>query len=100
MALTLNNKTIELENGLTIDTMYVRTESVLSIDGNEVFARPSFWISKASYESGKSALFLPVTGNFTFPYDRNVDGADLLTFANNKAKEVFESMGFSVEVDL
>ena len=100
MALTLTNKTIELKNGLTIDTAYVRTECYLNNEGNSVNAYPTLWASKEAYESLKNHIEVSIDLIFDFPYDRNVDGADTLTFANNKVKEVFESMGFSVEVDL
>lgn len=100
MALTLTNKTIELDNGLTIDSFYVRTDASLNIKGDYVSISPLYWASKEAYTDRKAEIELRLDGEFMIPYDRNVDGADLLTFANNKAKEVFESMGFSVEVDL
>jgi hypothetical protein len=100
MALIVNNKEITLENGLTIDTFYVRTGTDLSIEGDKLIAYPSMWVSKDAWSNNREQIHLDLQLKIVYDYDRVVEGFDLLTLANTKLKTELEALGFTVVLDL
>lgn len=91
--------TFELETGMTLTEVYARTNASLSIDGNQVMAYPDFWVDKAAFDGKKDNLRINIRENFTYDYDRAVDGADILSFANQKVKETLEGLGYTVTIE-
>lgn len=89
---------IELQNGIKIEEAYVRTEAALSIEGNQVNAYPMFWVDQDAYVENKQSLNFSLNISFSYEYDREVDGVDILTFANNKVKETLEGLGYTVTI--
>jgi len=88
--------TFELETGMTLTEVYARTNASLSIEGNEVMAYPEFWVDKTAFDGRKDTLRIRIRENFSYAYDRAVDGADILAFANQKVKETLEGLGYTV----
>jgi hypothetical protein len=88
----------ELENGLQLTEVYVRTNANLSIQGDRVDAHPTFWIDSQAYIDDKTNIDFYILANFSYVYDRAVDGADILTFANNKVKETLEELGYTATI--
>lgn len=97
MALQINGQ-FELPTGQVLDSVYARTNTMLSWEGNRLDASPSYWYDEAAYKAGKQNLLVIPPLDFTYPYDRATDGSDLLAFANQKAAETFESAGFTVTI--
>ena len=90
--------TFELETGMTLNEVYARTNASLSIEGDRVDAYPEFWIDNAAYSARKDTLRIIIREDFSYPYDRAVDGADILAFANQKVKETLEGLGYVVTI--
>lgn len=88
----------ELENGITLTSAYARTDAGLSIEGNAVYAQPSFWVDENAYNNGLATIRFDAQESWLYPYDRAVDGADILTFANNKVEQTLEALGYTVTV--
>jgi len=97
MALLIQGS-FQLDNGIELNQLYVRTNAMLSIDGDVVGAYPEYWIDKNAYDQRKDAISLRNNWNFNFAYNRDTDGADILVFANQKAKETFEAQGFTATI--
>jgi len=91
--------TFELETGMALTEVYARTNASLSIEGNYVIAYPEFWVDKATYSARKETLRINIHENFNYEYDRAVDGADILAFANQKVKETLEGLGYTVTIE-
>jgi hypothetical protein len=100
MALIVSNKQIALENGLTIDTFYIRTGTDLTVEGDKLIAYPNTWVSKAAWVDKKEQIHLNLEAKYLYDYDRVVEGFDLLTLANTKLKTELEALGFTVVIDL
>jgi hypothetical protein len=97
MALNVTGN-FELETGQVLTQVYARTNAALSIDGARVVAYPEFWISEPAFTNRKDSLRLNIMGDFTYAYNRETDGTDILTFANTKAAETLEGLGYTVEI--
>jgi hypothetical protein len=61
-------------------------------------AYPEFWLDEAAFTAGKDNLRVDIRADFQYAYDRAVDGADILAFANAKVKETLEELGYSATV--
>ena len=97
MALQVNGS-IELQNGIKINVAYARTDASLGVDGKTVNAWPTFWVDQAAYAESKQSLDFYPTSDFTYQYDRAVDGTDVLEFANKKVQETLEGLGYTVTI--
>lgn len=97
MALNVTGN-FEQDNGLSVDSAYGRTNAILSLDGSKVSAYPEFWKDEAAYTAGLTQIQARFDLNFVYDYDRAVDGADLLTFANDKVAEDLRSLGYEVQI--
>lgn len=97
MALKIEG-TFILNNGLILNEIYARTNASLSISGDQVFAYPKYWISAQAYADKKDDLGISIDGDFSYKYDRLIDGTDILLFSNVKAKETLEALGFIVTI--
>lgn len=99
MALNITGN-IQLDNSISISSMYCRTEAELSLKGNSIYTVPYFWSSEEAYENNKQLITpqLPIDINYTIPYDRVNDGADILQIANEYIKFVMESQGYTATI--
>ena len=97
MALNVNGN-FELATGQTLTQVYARTNAALSLEGDRVMAYPDFWVDEAAFTARKDNLRIDIREDFAYAYDRAVDGADILAFANQKVKETLESLGFTAEI--
>jgi len=97
MALQITGS-FELESGIQLNELYARVDANLSVDGNTVFAYPQLWASKSAFDNNQKYVDVEISGTFSYPYNRETDGVDLLDFANKKAKEEFEALGYSVTI--
>jgi len=88
----------ELNNGLQLTEVYVRTNAALSLDGSYVMAYPEFWVDAPAFAERKDNLNIRIREDFNYAYNREVDGADILTFANEKVKETLEALGYSATI--
>ena len=97
MALNVNGQ-FELPTGQVLTQVYARTNAALSLDGAQVMAYPEFWLDEAAFNARKDNLRVDIRADFSYAYDRLVDGVDILSFANQKVKETLEALGFSATI--
>ena len=97
MALNVTG-TFEQPTGQTLEAAYARTNAALNLQGNYVMAYPEFWLDEAAFNAGKDNLRVDIQADFNYPYDRAVDGADILAFANQKVKETLEGLGYTATI--
>lgn len=97
MALNVTGQ-FEQPTGQVLTAAYARTNAALNLQGNYVMAYPEFWLDEAAFNAGKDNLRVDIRADFNYAYDRAVDGADILAFANAKVKETLESMGYTATI--
>lgn len=99
MALNVTGN-IVLDNGISINSMYCRTDAELTVNGNEVYAVPYFWVSKEAYQNGAMQIkpnFINSI-NVVTPYDRATETSDILQYSNEYMKFVMESKGLTASI--
>jgi len=94
MAIQISGHTFNLNNGLSIDEIYIRIEISLNIKGDRITIRNSAYSSKDYYISGNK-LSLPVILSTNIPYNREIDGNDILKVAHEKIKQDLIDYGVS-----
>ena len=97
MALEITGN-IELQGGITLSSFYGRTFYSVFVNSSEVKVGVQYWISKDAYDNNLGTIEPKILLQGYFPYDRLVDGDDILTFTQNKIKEQLEAQGFSVVI--
>lgn len=97
MALNVTGQ-FEQPTGQVLEAAYARTNAALNLQGNYVMAYPEFWLDEAAFNAGKDNLRVDIQADFNYPYDRAVDGADILAFANAKVKETLEALGYTATI--
>lgn len=97
MALTINGN-IELDNGLSLNSMYARTRYNVNDSSDKVFIIVDYWIDEASYMEGKIGILPSFNLDKNYAYDRAVDGIDVLDFTNQTIKTELEALGYSVVI--
>ena len=97
MALEITG-TIELDNGITLPSLYARTQYQVNDDSSKIFIIVDYWLDEASYTSNKIGVLPSFNLSRKYPYDRTVDGIDVLDFTNQVIKTELEALGFSVVI--
>ena len=97
MALIVNGN-IELENGLTLNSVYGRTFYIVNEKNKEVRIGVNYWLDETSYTNSLSPLVLGFNIPTRYSYDRTTDGIDVLDFTNQKIKTELEGLGYSVVI--
>jgi len=98
MSLLINGN-IELENGLTLSSVYGRTQYSVNDNSSMVAISLQYWVNQDAYTSGKMSLLnIPIYVNGGYEYNRETDGSDVLSFTQVKIKEELENLGFSVVI--
>jgi len=97
MALNVTG-TFEQPTGQVLEAAYARTNAALNLQGDAVFAYPEFWVDEPAFNAGKENLRVEMQADFNYAYDRAVDGADILAFANQKVKETLEGLGYTATI--
>ena len=97
MALEITGN-LELDNGLTLNSVYGRTDYRVNDSSNEVVIFVKYWVDEPAYTSGKQPLPLTINTNIRHTYNRDVDGSDVLDFTNQKIKTELEALGYSVVI--
>jgi hypothetical protein len=97
MALEITGN-INLENGITLPSCYGRTLYKVNDKSNSVMTHLQLWTDDVSYTNGLRPLDYVFQLDYNLPYDRTVDGIDVLDFTNQKIKQQLEGLGFSVVI--
>lgn len=97
MALIVSGN-IELSNGLSVDSCYARTNYRVNDSSSQVVIMVEYWLNKDAYETGKLSIPVNINTNPRVPYNRDVDGSDVLDFTQIKVKEQLEDLGYSVVI--
>lgn len=97
MALEITG-TIELENGLTLSSVYGRTQYRVNDNSSEVIISTSYYVDETAFTENKMSLTTNLYVDGRYVYDREVDGADVLDFTNQKIKTELEDLGYSVVI--
>ena len=94
MALIFNTP-IELSTGITVADAYGRVAAVDQIAGTQVDAIVDIYISEAAYLAGKEALTVDFNRTAATPYNRDVDGTDILMIGHDALQTVLATMGYT-----
>ena len=97
MALEISGS-INLLNGLSVDSCYGRTTYNVNETSSLVSIRVEYWKDKLSYESGLISLTADLISNKLTTYNRDVDGSDILNFTQQVIKTELEAQGYSVVI--
>ena len=98
MALQITGN-IELENGITLSSVYGRTQYSVNDDSSVVAISVEYWYDETSYTSGKLSLTnVPIYVSGGYAYNRTTDGDDVLLFTQNTIKGQLEDLGYSVVI--
>ena len=97
MALIVSGN-VDMENGLSLDTSYVRTQYRVPQNSEFINISCDWYVSEETYVGGKLPINVNVQLPVKYAYDRAVDGVDVLDFTNQKIKSELESQGFSVVI--
>lgn len=97
MALEITGN-VELDNGLTLSSVYGRTQYRVNDISSEVIISTYYWVDKESFTTNKMSLNTNINVDGRYAYDRVVDGIDVLDFTNQKIKEQLEGLGYSVVI--
>ena len=80
--------------GQSFSNSYARIEAQVSENGTKIEVNVNYYLSKIKYQenaSNNSFIIDGVPRFEIFNYDRAIDGADILTIAHNKFKELLIS---------
>jgi len=97
MALEITG-TIELSSGLSLSSVYGRTNYRVSDSSDSVSIFVEYWVDEDAYTNEKSGIKTNLNVDGRYAYDRTTDGSDVLLFTQNKIKEELENLGFSVVI--
>jgi hypothetical protein len=97
MALEITG-TIELDNGLSLSSIYGRTRYNVNDSSNKILIVVDYWIDEASYTSRKLGIIPSFNVDKQYAYNRAVDGVDVLDFTNQTIKAELEALGYSVVI--
>lgn len=99
MALLISGGNINLDNGLSVNSAYARTNAGLSMDGTYLFVGPAFWASAEAFANNVTPLQpTNIKIPMQIPYDKEAMGSDLLFAANEAVKTMLEAEGFTVQI--
>lgn len=100
MALTFNT-TIEMDNGLHVVDAYGRVGVADNIAGDSLQQIVEIFTSEAAFLDGKQSITLTdVVTTVVTPYDRNVDGTDVLAIAHTNLKALLADAGYDTTIEL
>jgi hypothetical protein len=96
MALEITGN-IELDNGLTLPSVYGRTNYRVNNESSSVTILTDFYQNESGFEQNKLLGWTPNIP-LRYAYNREVDGEDVLMFTQEKIKAELEAKGFSVVI--
>ena len=100
MALIFNTP-IEMDNGMTISNAYGRVGVADNIAGDSLQQIVEVFVSEVAFLDGKQPITLSdVVTTVVTPYDRNVDGADVLSIAHVNLKALLADAGYDTTIEL
>lgn len=97
MALEITGN-IELQGGISVGSLYGRTEFNLLNSGNKVWVVMNYYLTEEGYTQGTTPVYPEFFVKSEYDYDRLTDGVDLLDFSNQVIKTELEAQGFSVVI--
>lgn len=100
MALTFNTD-IEMTNGITISNAYGRVGVADNIGGDTLQQIVEIFVSEDAFTSGKQPITIEgLVTTLQTPYDRTVDGSDVLALAHANLKAHLAAEGFDTTIVL
>ena len=94
MALQFNTS-IELPTGIAVANAYGRVAAVDQSAGTQVDAIVDIYISEAAYIAGKEAITVSFNRTAATPYNRDVDGTDILNIGHEALMTVLATEGYT-----
>ena len=98
MALEITG-TLDLGGGISVENGYARTEYNVRQKSKNVLIRVYYYKDLNAYNNNIgdiTPINCPI--KLVSPYNRDVDGVDILDFTNIKIKEQLEDLGYSVVI--
>lgn len=89
---------IELNNGITLQSVYCRVNPTIDITGKYLFCSTSFFPSKENYLNNNIPIQLKEQIYPNANYNSETMGSDILTLSNEFVKLQLESKGLSVTI--
>jgi hypothetical protein len=89
---------IELDNGISINSLYCRINPSLDIFGTRIFCQPLFFISKEKFQNNSIPFEKTFNLNLFLDYDMATEGRDILLLSNEWIKFQLESKGYAVSI--
>lgn len=99
MALIFNTP-IELPTGITVADAYGRVAAIDEAAGVQVDAIVNIYISEAAYLAGKEPMQVSFNRAASTPYNRDVDGTDILMIGHNALQTVLATEGYTTAIVL
>lgn len=100
MALTFNTD-IEMANGITISNAYGRVGVADNIKGDELQQIVEIFVSEQAFIDGKQPIMIDgLVTTLASPYDRTVDGNDVLALAHANLKAMLSDAGYDTNIVL
>ena len=99
MALLFNTP-IELPTGITVSDAYGRVAAVDQSAGIQVDAIVDIYISEAAYLAGKEPISVSFNRTAAKPYNREVDGTDILMIGHSALQTVMATEGYTTTISL
>ena len=98
MALTFNTD-IEMANGITISDAYGRVGVADNIAGDALQQIVEIFVSEQAFIDGKQPITIDgLITTLSSPYDRTVDGTDVLALAHANLQAMLADAGYSTTI--
>ena len=99
MALTFNTS-IEMNSGIVLDNAYGRVAVADNVTGSTLQQLVEIYASEAAFLAGKQPVETGLMTTVQTPYNRTVDGSDILALAHANLKALLADQGFDTTIVL
>lgn len=100
MALTFNTD-IEMANGITISNAYGRVGVADNINGDALQQIVEIFVSEQAFIDGKQPILVDgLITTLQSPYNRTVDGTDVLALAHANLQAMLVDAGYNTTISL
>ena len=94
MALQLET-TITTIQGFEVENAYGRVLALDNFNGIDINSAITIYVSKDAYTNGAQPLDIEIVNNTSSPYNRDVDGSDILSLAHDYLIQLLADQGIT-----
>ena len=100
MALIFNTP-IEMQNGITVTDGYGRVGVADNVNGTQLQQVVEIYVSEQTFIDGKAPISIEdVITTLASPYNRDVDGTDVLALAHTNLQTYMATLGYTTTIVL